>query len=149
MADTKETGSAQTAAEEKTMGPVPELDELNEFFWTSGADGKLRMQYCDDCQYWQHPPSVCCRKCLGEGIAPRELSGEGTVAAVTINRMPWMPGLKVPYVLVIVELDEQPGLRLTSAMPSVDPEQVAIGDRVKVWFEQREDVWMPFFAPLA
>jgi hypothetical protein len=30
-------------------------------------------------------------------------------------------------------------------MPSVEPGKVAIGDRVKVCFEQREDVWMPFF----
>jgi uncharacterized OB-fold protein len=73
------------------------------------------------------------------------MSGTGTVAALTVNRMPWVPGLKIPYVIVIVELDEQPGLRLTSAMPSVEPGNVAIGDRVKVCFEQREDVWMPFF----
>ncbi|MEX1668103.1 Zn-ribbon domain-containing OB-fold protein [Zhongshania guokunii] len=142
-----ETISSKESATEKTVGPVPELDELNSFFWTSGADGKLRMQYCEDCQYWQHPPSVCCRKCLGEGIAAKPMSGTGTVAAITVNRMPWIPGLKIPYILVIVELDEQAGLRLTSAMPGVEPESVAIGDRVKVRFEQREDVWMPFFEP--
>ncbi|MFT4920432.1 MAG: putative OB-fold protein [Zhongshania aliphaticivorans] len=134
-----------TNALEKTVGPTPELDELNSFFWTSGADGQLRMQYCEACQYWQHPPSVCCRKCLGEDIAAKPMSGTGTVAALTVNRMPWIPGLKIPYILVIVELDEQVGLRLTSAMPSVEPGKVAIGDRVKVCFEQREDVWMPFF----
>ncbi|MBR9910840.1 MAG: DNA-binding protein [Gammaproteobacteria bacterium] len=131
------------------MGPAPELDELNAFFWTSGADGELRMQYCDECHYWQHPPSVCCRKCLGEGIAAKPLAGTGTVGAITVNRMPWMPGLKVPYILVIVELDEQPGLRLTSAMPGVEPGAVQIGDRVKVCFEQREDVWVPFFELLS
>ncbi|MBQ0797487.1 OB-fold domain-containing protein [Zhongshania sp.] len=140
-----ETTVTDASSLDKTVGPVPELDELNSFFWTSGEDGKLRMQYCDDCQYWQHPPSVCCRKCLGEGIAAKVMSGKGTVAAITVNRMPWMPGLKIPYLLVIIELDEQPGLRLTSAMPSAEPGSVRIGDRVKVSFEQREDVWMPFF----
>ncbi|WP_197085952.1 Zn-ribbon domain-containing OB-fold protein [Spongiibacter sp. IMCC21906] len=141
-----DTHSSETNAPEKTMGPVPELDELNSFFWTSGADGQLRMQYCEDCQYWQHPPSVCCRKCLNEDIAPKPMSGTGTVAALTVNRMPWIPGLKIPYLLVIVELDEQQGLRLTSAMPAAEPGSVSIGDKVKVSFEQREDVWMPFFA---
>ncbi|RNL65594.1 Zn-ribbon domain-containing OB-fold protein [Zhongshania marina] len=134
-----------TNALEKTVGPTPELDELNGFFWSSGADGQLRMQYCEDCQYWQHPPSVCCRKCLGEEITAKPMSGTGTVAAITVNRMPWMPGLKIPYLLVIIELDEQAGLRLTSAMPNAEPGSVSIGDRVKVFFEQREDVWMPFF----
>ncbi|POP51890.1 Zn-ribbon domain-containing OB-fold protein [Zhongshania marina] len=134
-----------TNALEKTVGPTPELDELNSFFWSSGADGQLRMQYCEDCQYWQHPPSVCCRKCLGEEITAKPMSGTGTVAAITVNRMPWMPGLKIPYLLVIIELDEQAGLRLTSAMPNAEPGSVSIGDRVKVFFEQREDVWMPFF----
>lgn len=137
-----------TNALEKTVGPAPELDDLNSFFWTSGADGHLRMQFCEDCQYWQHPPSVCCRKCLGEGITVKPMSGAGTIAALTVNRMPWMPGLKIPYILAIVELDEQVGLRLTSAMPGVEPGGVAIGDRVKVRFEQREDVWMPFFEPI-
>ena len=30
--------------------PLPQLTPFNEWFWTSGADGTLRIQRCDDCR---------------------------------------------------------------------------------------------------
>lgn len=29
--------------------PLPQLTPFNEWFWTSGADGRLRIQACGDC----------------------------------------------------------------------------------------------------
>jgi uncharacterized OB-fold protein len=53
----------------------------------------------------------------------------------------------VPYVVAIVELDDQPGLRLTTNLVNVAPQDVRIGSRVKVVFEPHEDVWLPLFEP--
>lgn len=133
---------------EAISGPLPLLDESNSFFWTAGAEGKLRFQRCGDCGHWLHPPGVMCPQCHSENIAPQAVSGLATVAAVTVNYQPWMPGLKVPYAIAIVELDEQTGLRLTTSIVGADPEQVKIGQRVRVQFEQRENVWLPLFTPL-
>lgn len=127
------------------VGALPALDEFNTFFWKSGEDGKLRMQQCGECSKWVHPPSVNCRYCMSESLEPQALSGRGTLVALTVNHMPWMPGLAVPYLIVIVELAEQKGLRLTSAMPSHESGTVKIGDEVVVSFQQRDDVWVPFF----
>jgi uncharacterized OB-fold protein len=72
------------------------LTDINRFFWTGGADGKLRMQRCQDCGHWQHPASVICSACLSRCVAPEVLSGVGTVEAVTVNDQPWFPGVAVP-----------------------------------------------------
>ena len=46
-----------------------------------------------------------------------------------------------------VELDEQPGLRLSTEIVNIDPEAVFIGMSVKVVFEQQEEIYLPLFEP--
>ncbi len=128
-------------------GPLPELDPDNTFFWTSGADGRLRFLRCSDCQNFVHPPRPRCAVCRGENLSPQTVSGRGTVHTFTVNHQPWVPGMKVPFVVAIVELNEQPGLRLTTNIIQCPPEEVYVGQSVRVAFEQKEDVWLPFFAP--
>jgi thiolase-like protein/rubredoxin-like zinc ribbon protein len=43
--------------------PLPLITADNEFFWTSGNDGKLRLQKCADCTALIHPPAPVCRYC--------------------------------------------------------------------------------------
>lgn len=131
-----------------TQRPLPQLNELNRAFWTSGADGKLRVQCCRNCGYWQHPAGVICSQCLSRDLAPKALSGEGTVEAVTLNYQPWFPGVEVPYAIAIVSLDEQEGLNLTTNIIGVPPQSVYIGQRVRVVFEAVEDVYLPLFTPI-
>lgn len=137
-----------TAFKRTIAGPLPELDDINRFFWTSGKDGCLRFQRCSDCEHWLHPPSVSCPKCLSENLTPQAVSGLGTVGAVTVNHQQWMPRMTQPYAIAIIELDEQEGLHLTSNVVGVAPEEVAIGQRVHVVFEEVEDVWLPLFTPI-
>ena len=130
------------------MGPpVPELDLDNRAFWTGGATGQLLIARCQSCGTWLHPPRPACRACYGTDVTAEPAAGTGTVVTYTVNHQAWVPDLDVPYVLAIVELDEQPGLRLTTRVVGVDPTAVAIGMRVRVRFEQKEDVWLPLFEP--
>ncbi|MDP9820766.1 putative OB-fold protein [Nocardioides massiliensis] len=76
------------------------------------------------------------------------VSGRGTVFSFTINRQPFLPSLPPPYVVAIVELDEQEGLQLTTRVVNCEPEEVHIGQRVTVVFEQHGDIYLPFFEPL-
>jgi uncharacterized OB-fold protein len=126
---------------------LPQLDDENRFYWTSGVDGVLRMLRCQDCSFWVHPPQPVCPKCHAKHLAPTPLSGQGTLFSYTINAKSWGPGLEVPYVIGIVMLDEQPGLQLTTNIRGVAPEDVRIGMPVSVTFEQDEDVWLPMFEP--
>jgi len=130
-----------------SLRPLPQLNDLNRFFWTSGADGRLRMQRCQDCQHWLHPAGVNCTECMSRNIAPEVMSGRGRVEAVTLNYQPWIPGIEVPYAIAIVSLAEQRGLNLTTNIVGIPPDAVYIGQPVQVVFEAAEDVYLPLFRP--
>jgi uncharacterized OB-fold protein len=70
------------------------------------------------------------------------------VHTFTVNHQPWYPNLDPPYVVAIVELPEQAGLRLTTNLVGVPVDEVQIGQPVQVTFEQYDDVWLPFFEPM-
>jgi uncharacterized OB-fold protein len=125
---------------------LPELTPETGFFWTSGQDGKLRIQRCRACGRYQHPPFPRCTACGSEAVVPAEVSGRGRVATYTVNHEPWHPALKVPFVYAAIELEEQAQLYVFSNV-DVPPAEARIGLRVSVYFEQDEDVWLPLFRP--
>ena len=129
-----------------TFRVMPALDDDNRFFWTSGADGQLRFLRCRACGYWLHPPAPYCPSCGGRDVAPEAVRGTGQVWSYTINHHPW-DGTPEPWNIVLVELDEQPGLRLTSNLVGCADDAIAIGMRVQVHFEERSGVWFPLFSP--
>src|SRR4051794_4819598 len=106
---------------------LPRVDETNEFFWRGGEDGTLRFTRCQDCHYWIHPTVPRCPNCLSKNLAPEAVSGRAEVFAYTVNHQPWIPTFDPPYVVAIVELPEQPGLRLTTNIVGCEPDDVHIG----------------------
>tara|TARA_B100001113_G_scaffold211404_1_gene173465 strand:- start:126 stop:410 length:285 start_codon:yes stop_codon:yes gene_type:complete len=81
-------------------------------------------------------------------VSPTKVSGQAVVATFTINRQVWHAGLENPYIVAIVELVEQGGLRLTTNIVNCDIDAVHIGMSVKVLFDHREDIWLPLFEPV-
>lgn len=128
---------------------LPRLDADNRAFWTGGATGELQIMYCDDCDTHIHPPRPICRSCLSDNVAPRAVSGRGTVNTFTVNRQKWRPEMEVPFVVARVALDNAPGVFITTNIVGCDVDTVDIGDPVKVRFEQHEDVWLPLFEKCA
>ena len=132
---------------------LPRVNDANEHFWRGGRDGELRILRCQDCGWWIHPPSPVCPQCLSKRLRPEATSGDAVVHTFTVNHQLWIPTFDPPYVVAIVELVEQPGLRLTTNIVGVDPAEVAIGQAVHVTFEHHDDrgyeVWLPLFAPVA
>lgn len=127
--------------------PLPELLPGTDWFWTSGADGRLKVQGCRDCKTLVHPPVPVCGACRSRLWEPVEVSGRGTVAGFTVNAHPWLPGFDPPYVIAVVALEEDPGVRLTTNVVGCEPDEVHVGQEVEVRFEQYDDVWIPLFAP--
>ena len=136
-----------TVTPRPTFRILPRVSDTNEFFWTSGEDGTLRFSRCQSCGYWLHPTGPICPECHSWEVAPEAVSGEAVVHTFTINHQAWIPGFDPPYVVAIVALPEQEGLRLTTNLVDVAPEDVRIGMPVKVTFEQWDDVWLPLFTP--
>lgn len=126
--------------------PLPARTPETEFFWTSGADGRLRFKRCDDCYSYVHPPTPVCPSCSSRSLTPEPVSGRGTVLTFTVNHQEW--GLvPTPYVIAIVELVEEAGLRLTTNLVGVAPDDVRSGMSVQVRFEHIDDVYLPLFEP--
>lgn len=123
---------------------LPALEPLSAFFWTSGQDGKLRIQRCGTCSRYQHPPTAICPACRTDTMAPAEVSGRGRIKTFTVNAQVWLEGMTEPFVFAAIELDEQPELYVFSNVLA-PPAKVASGLPVKVVFEQQEDVWLPLF----
>src|SRR3954447_5331901 len=117
--------------------PVPAITDDTEAFWTGGGQGHLMVTTCGDCGYRTHPPGPRCPSCYGDNVAPQSVSGRGSVYSFTINRQQWSPGLDVPYVVAIVELEEQPGLRLLTNIVDCPVAEIEIGMPVAVAFEER------------
>lgn len=126
--------------------PLPQLLPWNEWFWTSGEEGVLRIQACDACDDFIHPPQPRCPSCHGDSTTPRVVSGRATVIGVTVNHQQWLPGFEPPYVIANVALAEDPAVHLTTNIVDCDPDEVAVGDEVQVRFEHVDDVWIPLFA---
>ena len=125
---------------------LPALDDENRFFWTSGADGHLRFLRCQSCGYYLHPPLPQCPRCASKDVAPDVVSGRGVVHSFTINHQPW-DGSPDPWAIILVELAEQEGLRLTSNIVNCPIDDVRIGMDVQVSFEQHDEIYFPLFEP--
>ena len=132
---------------EKLSRILPEITPANEHFWHGGARGELSFLRCRPCGEWIHPPSPVCPRCLAKDIAVAAVSGRARVLTFTVNHQPWIPGFPPPYVIAIVELPEQAGLRLTTNIVGCRPEDVRIDMAVRVVFEQHDAVYLPLFEP--
>ena len=129
------------------MFPAPQVNDENRAFWTAGSAGELRIIRCNECGYYVHPPSPRCPKCLSDNVEPSGVSGRGTIYTYTVNRRAWSPGLEVPYVIAIVQLDEQCDLRLMTNIVGCSADEVAIGMPVDVEFREQGEAFVPVFRP--
>ena len=135
-------------SEAKPSRVLPQLTPENEHFWRGGAQGKLNFLRCGECAHFVHPPSPVCPQCLSRELAPAAVSGRATLLTYTVNHHPWIPGFPPPYVIAIVEIEEQAGLRLTTNLVGCEEKDIAIGMALRVRFEDLgEGVFLPLFEP--
>jgi uncharacterized OB-fold protein len=80
-------------------------------------------------------------------MAPSPVSGRATVVGFSVNHQPWFPHVPVPYVVAIVALHEQDDVYLVTDLVNCAVEDVAIGMKVRVLFQQYGDIYIPLFQP--
>jgi len=123
-------------------------------FWDGCKDGELRIQACASCGRRRMPPQPMCPYCNSFDERWEVMSGRARVWSVVIPHPPLLPayGEQAPYNVVVVELDDDPSIRLVGnvvagagePLNSIDPHTVAIGDELRVVFAQvADDVWLP------
>ena len=64
-----------------------------------------------------------------------------------MNEQQFHPEVPPPYVIAIVELDEQTDLRLPTNIVGCESGELRCGLPVRVVFEQHDDVYVPLFTP--
>ncbi len=118
--------------------PIPALSKFNRDFFTSGT---LVVQECAECGNIQHPPEEICHKCLGMDFKSRQTNGRGTIYSYMVIHHPAAPELQkyVPYAVVLVSLDEHPHCRILGNVLNRKPEEISIGQKVRVTFEEIAD----------
>lgn len=118
--------------------PLPQPNVVTQRFWSSCKDGRFEFQHCKTCGHSQFPPRLTCTKCHGADLEWQPSNGHGTVYSFTVVHRAPLDSFKsdVPYVIAIVALEE--GVRAMVNLREVDPDTVAIGMPVELFFEPTE-----------
>jgi hypothetical protein len=108
------------------LHPTPTPD--SEGFWRHTEQGELAMCWCPGCSRYQHPPVERCRFCA-TATEFRPVSGRGHLYSYIVVHRAIAPGYqhRPGHVIGLVELDDQPGLRLSTQLIDLEPEDVKIG----------------------
>src|SRR5262245_49903471 len=130
--------------------PTPVRDELSQAYWDGAQQGKLVLLRCTACQTYVHPPRPVCPACHGERLEPSEVSGKGRVYSWSVMHSGGNPGFedKLPYAVLVVELDEQAGLRTIGNLMDASPADLSVDLPLEVCFERiDDDVTLPQWRP--
>jgi uncharacterized OB-fold protein len=130
-----------------TQIPLPQPDAVSEPFWTGCSERRLLVQHCSTCGTFQSPPRQLCRKCRGDLFDWSESKGRGRVYTYTIVHHPGTPALRdqVPYVVVVVKLDDCGGALVISNLVGEDASNVAVDCAVRVRWDNDSGAWLPRF----
>jgi uncharacterized OB-fold protein len=113
-------------------------------FWTAALDKELRYRRCVRCAQVNFYPRGHCTRCGSREQTDESSAGNGSVYSYTIVRLHPEPffAARVPYISALIELDE--GFFLLSELLA-QPDEVAIGSRVKVTWEVGQSIPIPLF----
>lgn len=125
---------------------VPQVDEESQPFWDGAARGELLMQQCRACGTLRFPPRPMCHVCQSTQRTWTPMAGTGTVWSFVVPHPPLLEAYAAlaPYNVILVELDEDPLLRLVGnlvatedgPLDEVDPSTIGIGERVRAVFPE-------------
>ena len=118
-----------------TVGIPPAVTEETEPFWNAAREGRLLVQRCLACGAESFPPRAMCRVCRGRQTTGVEVTSSGRIYSFTVNYQRWLPGLEVPFAIVLVEFAQHPGVRVAGRLRGCRLEAIAIGMPVEVGFE--------------
>jgi uncharacterized OB-fold protein len=128
--------------------PLPVVTEENRPFWEGCQQGKLLLQFCEQCQRYQFYPRLYCMQCGAENPRWVEASGRGVIYSYTIIRQNRSPEFvnDTPYNVAIVQLEEGP--RMLSDIVDVGPSDLRVDLPVSVVFDRVSDtISLPRFRP--
>ena len=128
--------------------PVPETQPWSEKFWEGTKQGKLLIQFCNDCNTYIFYPRKFCPECWSGNLDWKEASGKAKIytfsTAYSMVEPKFMDGL--PYTIAYVDLDE--GVRMMTRIVECKPEEITFDMNVEVVFHEQNGFFLPYFRPV-
>jgi uncharacterized OB-fold protein len=130
---------------------LPVIDDLNRPFFDGARVGELRVQHCPVSGRLIFPPRERSPFAPRVGVPPEwtAVSGRGCIWSFVIAHPPLLPWYaeRAPYNVIVVALDEDPGIRMVGNLVVAagdgsfanDREPIEIGRVVRVVFEHMGD----------
>jgi uncharacterized OB-fold protein len=126
--------------------PSPLANATTLPFWQAAAEHRLVVQRCLACGHTRLPPAPVCSECRSAEADWKELSGRGEIYTYTIVHRPIAAGQQLPYVIAVIALEESGGVRMISNVVDARPEEIRIGSRVElVWEDMSAELAIPRF----
>ena len=115
--------------------PVP--DAASAPYWAACAEHVLKLPRCSQCRTFAFPPDITCPNCrsLEPAYTYEEVSGRGTVRTWTVVRQSFLQGFDTPFVLVDVQLDDHPQIRMIGQLVDGADTPLRLGDPVDLTFQ--------------
>jgi uncharacterized OB-fold protein len=124
---------------------LPPIGEENACFWEGARAGELRVQRCVDTGRLIFPPRLTSPWARRQPPEWTVVSGRGRIWSFVVPHPPLLPQFSelAPYNVILVELDEDPTVRLVgnlvpeagAPINAIDPASIEIGAAVRVVFE--------------
>ena len=106
----------------EVSGPRPVLDDPDTAgHWAAARCGRLAVCRCGGCGQVLHPPRGMCFACHGTDVSWTAVEPRGRLVSWTVAEFEVHPAFPVPYTVVLVELEDEPGVRLVGHLPGRPP----------------------------
>jgi uncharacterized OB-fold protein len=122
----------------KTERPLPLADDATAGYWQACQAGSLAMQRCVGCEKLRFPPRPMCPGCQSFESEWVAMSGRGRLYSWVVCHPPLLPAFasRAPLVIVLVELEESPALRIVGNLFDCPSSEIEIGMPLEVFFEE-------------
>jgi len=100
-------------------------------FWQGIEAGKIVLAVCPECLFCTHLAVAGCPSCLAPSLEPREVPARGIIYSFSVCYREFGPGMTVPYIIGLVDLDDAPSCRLVSNVVNVAIRDVRPGLAVR------------------
>jgi uncharacterized OB-fold protein len=126
---------------------APQIDPSTQEFWDGTRRGVLRIKQCGDCGARHYYPRPFCPACWSTNVEWIDAAGTGTLYTYSVVHANDLPSFRsrVPYVVAIVDLDEGP--RMETNIVDCPFDELRVGMRVAVAFEDEGELVLPRFRP--
>ena len=126
---------------------APQIDPSTQEFWDAARRGVLRIKHCNACGANHYYPRPFCPNCWSTDVVWIDAAGTGTLYTYSVVHANDLPSFRyrVPYVVAMVDLDEGP--RMETNLVECPLDQIQVGMRVTVVFEDEGELVLPRFRP--